>query len=296
MSTRRLLAWVAVFVCAGLALLGILLFAGGLLIEFLGLLQAQPFTETLSPTMQVALTGFCLAAVMITAGFVLVGLLLARQTRQQAPGYGDAYRFIEQFQFSQAIPLLERAVKNGHETPDVLMLLTSAYAHTGQLGRAQATADRAIALYPNDPSAYITLANGYRLQASYEEAARALQRAAELAPEQPIVWAELGFVQQMAGDETAAIAAFKRAADYVMPAMYGVRVYYHLAQAAKQTSDIDLAMQTTARMMSAREGIEGWKPMQVALDGTLYGQRLHYEIANIEAAIAQADAAMATKA
>lgn len=293
MSTRRLLAWAAVFVCAGLALLGLLLFLAGILVEFFIVMRQQPLlTESLSPTMQVAMAGLCLAALMVTAGFVLVGLLLARQTRRQAPGYGDAYRFIEQFQFSQAIPLLERAVRTGHETPDVLMLLTSAYAHTGQLGRAQATADRAVQLYPNDPSAYITLANGYRLQASYDEAARALRKAAELVPDQPIVWAELGFVCQMAGDEAAARDAFKQAAQYGLPAMYGVRLYYHLARAYKEAGDIENAVQATARMMSARDGLEGWKPLQQALEGTLYGQYLRYEIANIEAAFAQMDTPM----
>jgi tetratricopeptide (TPR) repeat protein len=294
MSTRRLLAWVSVFVFAGLALLGLLVFIIGVLVEFLGLLQQRPLEETISPTMQVALAGLCLSAVMVMAGFVLVGLLLARQSRQQAPGYGDAYRFIERLQFSQAVPLLEKAVKNGHETSDVLMLLTSAYAHTGQIARAQATADRAVQLYPNDPGAYITLANGYRLQASYEEAARALQKAAELAPDQPIIQAELAFVQQMAGDETAAIQAFKKAAELPLPAMYSVRVYYHLARAYKLAGDIDQAMQATARMMSAREGLEAWKPLQTALEGTLYSQRLRYEIASIEEAIAQADAATAS--
>ncbi|MCU0511697.1 MAG: tetratricopeptide repeat protein [Anaerolineae bacterium] len=291
MSTRRLLAWVGVFVSAGLAALGLLLFIIGVLVEFLDLLQQRPLAETLSPTMQVALAGLCLAAVMVMAGFVLVGLLLARQTRRQAPGYGDAYRFMERLQFSQAIPLLEKAVKGGHETSDVLMMLTSAYAHTGQIARAQATADRAVELFPNDPGAYITLANGYRLQASYEEAARALQKAAELAPAQPIVLAELGFVQQMAGDEAAAMAAFRQAAQSALPAMYSVRVYYHLAQAYKKDGDIDQAMQATARMMSAREGLEAWQPLRDALEGTLYGQRLRYEIDNIEAAMARADAA-----
>lgn len=294
MSTRRLLAWVAVFVAGGLALLGLLVFILGVLVELLDLLQQKPLAETLSPTMQVALAGLCLSAVMVMAGFVLVGLLLARQARRQAPGYGDAYRFIERLQFSQAIPLLEKAVKNGHETPDVLMMLTSAYAHTGQIARAQATADRAVQLFPNDPGAYITLANGYRLQASYEEAARALQKATELSPEQPIVWAELGFVQQMAGDNAAAVAAFKKAAEFTLPAMYSVRVYFHLAQAYKEAGDIDGAMQAAARMMSAREGLDAWKPLQNALEGTLYGQRLRYEIASIDEAIAEADSATVT--
>lgn len=291
MSTRRLVAWIAVFTCAGLAILGFLLFAGGLLIEFLGVLEQRPLSESLSPTMQIALTGLCLAAVMAVFGFVLVGVLLARQTRRLAPGYGEAYRNISQFQFSQAIPVLERAVKSGHESADILMLLTNAYAYSGQFAKAQATADRAVQLFPHDAGAYLSLANGYRLQASYDEAARALQRAAELAPTEPLVWAELAFVQQLAGSEAEAENALKEAAKYPMPPMYSVRVHHHLAQAYRRSGDIDQAMLAAARMMSAREGLEAWKPLQQAMEGTVYGQRLRYEIAAIEDAIQQADAA-----
>jgi predicted Zn-dependent protease len=291
MSTRRLLAWIAVYVFAGLAVLGILLFTGGVLIEFLGLLDKRPVSESLSPTMQVALTGLCLSAIMALFGFVLVGVLLARQTRRLAPGYGEAYKSMTQFQFNQAIPVLERAVKSGHESPDILMLLTNAYAYSGQFAKAQATADRAVQLFPHDAGAYLSLANGYRLQASYDEAARALQRAAELAPTEPLVWAELAFVQQLAGNEAEAEAAFKEAAKYPMPPMYSVRVHHHLAQAYRKAGDIDQAMLAAARMMSAREGLEAWKPLQQAMEGTVYGQRLRYEIAAIEEAIQQADAA-----
>jgi tetratricopeptide (TPR) repeat protein len=294
MSTRRLLGWIGVFVSAGLALLGLLLFVIGLGAEFFAT-RSGPLPENLSPVMQTALAGLCLSALMIILGFGLVGVLLARQTRRQAPGYGDAYRLIERFQFNQAIPVLERAVRDGHETPDVLMLLTSAYAHTGQIGKAQRTADRAVQLYPSEASAYITLANGYRLQASYDEAARALQTATELAPEQPIVWAELGFVLRMAGNDEAAVAAFERAAQRPLPAMYGVRVYYHLAQAHRESQDTDAAMRATARMMSARNGLTAWEPVQDAMAGTLYGQALHYELASIAQAIQEADAATKNK-
>lgn len=293
MTRRRLLAWTAVFVSVGLAGLGFIIFIVGVVTEFFAT-RYRPVEDVLSPvlspTIQLALSGLCLSGLMMLLGFTLVGILLARQTRKQAPGYGDAYRFLQRFQFNQAIPVLERAIDGGHETPDLLMMLTSAYAHTGQIGKAQATADRAVQLFPQDASAYISLANGYRLQASYEEAARALQTAAELAPEQPVVWAELGFVQRMAGDDSGAFEAFQQAAQSPLPAMYGVRVYYHLAQAYKQQGDAENAANATAKMMSARQGLTAWHPIQNSMDGTVYGQALRYEIANIEDALKAADA------
>lgn len=290
MSTRRILAWLAVFASGGLALLGFLVFVIGVLVEFFNT-RAQPISQNLSPTIQLALAGLFLSTVMISLGFVLIMLLLARQTRQQAPGYGDAYRFMETLQFNRAIPVLERAVEKGRVTSEVLALLSSAYAHTGQLAKAQAIADRAVQLFPEDPGAYVTLATGYRLQASYEEAARALQAAANLAPEHPVIWAELGFVQMLAGSRELALEAFRKAATVPMPVMYSVRVYYHLAQAYKDAGDAEQASLATAKMMSARSGLDDWKPLQNAMEGTLVGQALRYEIQNIEDAIARADAA-----
>lgn len=262
-------------------------FVGGLLIE-LFTAQEQAIGG-ISPSIQIALLGLCLAGVMFAFWFVLVGWLLARQSREQGSGYGDAYRLIEAFRFREAIPLLERSIKEGKETAEVLMLLTSAYAYAGQLGKAQATADRAVRLFPNDPGSYITLANGYRLQAAYEEAARALMLAAELEPDQPIIWAELGFVHRFAGDFVAALQSFNKAALYAMPAMYGVRVYYHLAQQFLADGDPKQAVSATAKMMSARDGLATWQSGLNALEGTAYGQALAREIADIQSAITEAD-------
>lgn len=285
----RLLIFVAVFGSAALAVVGFGVFVAGILIEFFSGRQ-NTVGGALSPIIQIALGGLCVAAFMALCWFVLVGILLARQARQRGSGYGDAYRLIESFRFRDAIPLLERSIREGKETSEVLMLLTSAYAYSGQLAKAQAAADRAVALYPNDPSAYITLANGYRSQAAYDEAARALLQATELAPDQPVVWAELGFAHRLAGDEEASLEAFKRAADHAMPAMYGVRTYYHLARAYQAAGDSKEAVKAAAKMMSARDGLAAWKSGLKALEGTVYGQSLRYEIADIEQAIADADA------
>ena len=185
---------------------------------------------------------------------------------------------------------MQRSIAEGKETPDVLMLLTSAYAHTGQLAKAQATADRSVQLYPSKPSAYITLANGYRMQAAYDEAADALEKAVELAPDQPVVWAELGFLQQFAGEREAALQSFERAALHAMSAMYGVRVYYHLTKAYEAANETSKAVKATAKMMSARGGLDAWKSGLQAMEGTAYGQALRYEISAIEQALADADA------
>jgi len=285
---RRRLQVILIYLSPFLAIIGGLVFVAGLLNELSS--DRNSPTGILSPSIQVALAGLCVAGIMFLVWFTLVGWLLVRQSRSQGSGYGDAYRLIEEFRFREAIPLLQRSINEGKETPEVLMLLTSAYAYAGQLGNAQATADRAVRLFPNDPGSYITLANGYRLQATYDEAARALMKATELEPEQPTVWAELGFVQQFAGETSAAIVSFKKAAQYSMPSMYGVRVYYHLAQAYTAAGEVKQAVRATVKMVQAREGLVTWLSGLDALDGTAYGQALRYEITAVQQALSDADA------
>lgn len=92
------------------AVVGGVLFAGGLLAE---LLSNRVIGAELSPAVQVALAGLCLASVMFLIWFSLVGLLLLRQSRALGSGYGEAYRLIEAFRFREAIPLLERSITEG---------------------------------------------------------------------------------------------------------------------------------------------------------------------------------------
>lgn len=276
-----------VYLAFVLAFIGLIVFVGGVVVELAA--RGGDTPGEFSPYIVIALAGLCFAALMLLFCFTLAGLLLARQTRALSSGYGDAYRLIESFRFKDAIPLLERSIHEGKENSDILMLLTSAYAYTGQLAKAQAAADRAVALYPNDPASYVTLANGYRLQAAYDEAARALMQAAALAPDQPVILAELGFVQRYAGENESAIQSFERAAAHAMPAPYAVRVFYHLANAYESSGDAKKAVKATASMMSARDGLTTWKSALPALEGTAFGGALRYEIAGIEQAIADAD-------
>jgi tetratricopeptide (TPR) repeat protein len=275
-----------------ISVVGLLLFVGGIALEFVDT-RNRNVIENSSPFIGLALVGLCLAASMALLWFAIVGVALARQTREQGSGYGDAYRLIEAFRFRDAIPLLERSIVEGKETSEVLMLLTSAYAFSGQLAKAQATADRAIQLFPDDPDAYVTLANGYRMQALYEEAVAALQRAATLAPTQPVILAELGFMQRFAGDDAGAQYSFEKAAQHDLPEPYRVRVYYHLAQAYQRMGDAIKAARATARMMSARSGLAPWRSGLRALEGTAYGQALAHEIGAIETSISRADAGQA---
>lgn len=288
--TRRL--WVMVAqVPLGLAILGVLVFVGGIVAEYV-VNRGNPFGDSApSGLTTLALIGLGIAAVMLLVWFAAIAILLGVQTRRLGSGYGEAYRLIEAFKFDDAIPLLRQSIAEGKETVDVLMLLASAYAYSGRLAEAQRVADRAVALYPHEVAAYLTLSNVYRMQATYDAATEALRRATQLDPESPVVWAELGFMELYAGQDAAALAAFERAAQYPMPAMYAVRVYYHLADFYAARGQALEAARSAAKMVSARDGLPSWQSGLLALQGTSYGQRLARDLERVGRALRDADAA-----
>lgn len=261
------------------ALAGVLIFVGSVAVDLA--IRNLAWEGLLRPPIGWALFGLILATAMFALWFGLVAILLTRQSRELGSGYGDAYRLIERFRFDEAIPLLERSIQEGKETAEVLMLLTSAYAYTGQLGKAQLAADRAVQRFPNHPGSYVTLANGYRLQGAYDEAAEALGKAVQLAPNQAVLWAELGFAQHLAGERDRAFQSFERAARARLPAMYAIRVYHHLTKAYNAIGEFRKAKQAHSRMRHARGGLPIWQSGQEALDGTGYGQALGQEIDEI---------------
>ena len=288
--TRRLAIIVAQIPLV-VAILGVLMFIGGIAAEYL-VNRRDPFLES-APTQLtwVALIGLGVAVTMFLIWFVSVAFLLGVQTRRLGSGYGEAYRLMEALKFDDAIPLLEQSITEGKETVDVLMLLASAYAYSGRLADAQQVADRAVAIYPNEPAAFITLSNVYRMQAAYDAAADVLMRATLLEPDSPVVWAELGLMQLYNDNLDLAQESLERAARYRMPAMYAVRVYYHLANFHADAGHARQAARDAAKMVSARDGLEGWRSGLQAMVGTSYGQRLARELEDIELALRDADAA-----
>lgn len=288
---RRRLLIVLAQIPLVLAILGLIVFVGGIAGEYL-VNRQDPFGESLpSDLTWLALIGLAVATAMFLVWFVSVALLLGVQARRQGAGYGEAYRLIEAFKFDDAIPLLENSIKEGKETVDVLMLLASAYAYAGRLAEAQKVADRAVSLYPENAAAFVTLSNVYRMQAMYDTAAEVLLQARDLEPDSAVILADLGFMQLYAGETAQAIESFELAARSRMPAMYALRVNYHLAEHYADQGDARRAARAAAKMVSARDGLDSWVSGLQALRGTSYGQLLARELEQIELALADADAA-----
>jgi len=230
---------VAALITSGVfAILGFVTFVVGIIIEFFSP-RAEP-AAGFSANIGVALVGLAVSGIMAIVLFTLIATVIARRARERGVLYMDAYRLLESLRFREAIPHLEKLVAAGKGDSDVLMLLTSAYGYAGQFAKAQATADRAVQLYP--------------------------------------------------GDETGALDAFHRAADNPLPAMYGVRVNYHLSQSLAAQGHVQEAVKATARMMSARDGLAVWRSVLPVMGGTTYGTALRYELTDIEKALADADA------
>ena len=79
--------WIAVASALGLALAGLIIFVGGVIIELLVTRRTDASFDGLTPGIQMALGGLCLSAAMLALLFVLIGWLLYRKTRHQGSLY-----------------------------------------------------------------------------------------------------------------------------------------------------------------------------------------------------------------
>ena len=276
-------------------LFGMGIFALGIALQYL---LNRPVMTTIGPIAApfgpVAMTGLAIAATTLVVWFVVVGVMLAQQTRLHGADYAQAYRLMDELQFSEAIPLLEKSVANGKETVEVLSLLSRAYAYTARYSRAHMLVERAIDLYPQKAIAYSTLAFLFLLEGNDEQAVGAFQAAVERDPS-PANWAELGYALVFAQREQEALPAFEKASEQPIPAADALRVYHRLMHLYTAAGNAAKAASAAAKMVSARLGLDDWEYQIYLLKGTAYGQRLDREIQEIVDALREADAAQSGK-
>ncbi len=274
-----------------LLLLGMLAFVLGILLQYalnrLIILSPGPDASTFAP---VAMAGLCMAALTLLIWFAGAAFLLARQTRLHGADYAQAYRMMDTFQFSEAIPLLEHSINTGKETAEVLTLLARAYAYIGQYSRAHMLLDRAVELYPDSAAPYLTLGLVFLLEGNDEQTVEALQAAVDRDPA-PMNWADLGLALDSAGRKDEALVALEKASQQPLPAPHALRVYYRLMNLYATAGNAPKAASAAAKMVSARDGLSAWEYQLSALKGTGYGQRLTHEVQAIARALREADAA-----
>jgi tetratricopeptide (TPR) repeat protein len=290
MTRSRVWAWISQLP-ALLLLLGMLVFALGILLQYALnrpiILSPGPDSSTFAP---LAMAGLCMATLTLIIWFAGAAFLLARQTRLHGADYAQAYRMMDAFQFSEAIPLLEHSITTGKETVEVLSLLARAYAYIGQYSRAHTLLDRAVELYPDSAVPYLTLGLVFLLEGNDEQTIEAFQVAVAREPA-AMNWADLGLALAFAGRQNDALNALEKASQQPLPTPHALRVYYRLTSLYAMAGNAPKAASAAAKMVSARDGLSAWEYQLSALKGTGYGQKLTHEIQAITKALREADAA-----
>jgi tetratricopeptide (TPR) repeat protein len=120
-------------------------------------------------------------------------------------------------QYTEAVPLLERATKVSSQIVPAYQALGDAYAATGDLERAAAAYRQAVALAPGDLDSRLSLARSLTEVGDYLEAENLCQRSMRIARDNP---SELAHVHQVLGEiycrqgkSPAAMSAYYKAAE-----------------------------------------------------------------------------------
>ena len=120
-------------------------------------------------------------------------------------------------QYSDALPLLERATRVSSQIVSAFQALGDAYAATGDVERAAAAYRQAVALAPGDLDARISLARSLTEIGEYSEAAEVCARSMRLARDDPgalsRVHMAVGEVYSRQGNSPAAMSAYYKAAE-----------------------------------------------------------------------------------
>jgi tetratricopeptide (TPR) repeat protein len=246
-----------------------------------------------TPFGPIPLIGLGIAALTLLSWFLVAGIMLARQTRLHGADYAQAYRLMDEMQFTEAIPLLERSIATGKETAEVLTMLARAYAYTARYSLAHGLVERAMELYVERAAPYSALGFLFLLEGNDEQAVGAFNAAVERDPS-PANWAELGYALVFARRELEALSAFEKASQQPIPAPDALRIYHRLMHLYMGAGNATKAASAAAKMVSARQGLREWEYQILLLKGTAYGQRLEREIQEISDALKEADAARLT--
>ncbi len=124
---------------------------------------------------------------------------------------------VQRGQYSEAVPLLERATKSSGQMASALQALGDAYAATGDVDRAAGAYRQAVALAPEDIESRLSLARSLTEIGEYSEAEDICSRSMRIARDDPTslsrVHQALGDVYSRQGLSPAAMSAYYKAAE-----------------------------------------------------------------------------------
>ncbi|MBD2096293.1 tetratricopeptide repeat protein [Trichocoleus sp. FACHB-591] len=123
----------------------------------------------------------------------------------------EAQDLLSQAQYNQAIALLNQALQQLHDHPELYNLLASAYVQQDQLPEAIACYHKALELNPLSPETHKNLGNAWLKQRDFVNAIACYQKAIELDPDYATAYYNLGLIFQRQNQLEGAIAHYRRA-------------------------------------------------------------------------------------
>jgi len=124
---------------------------------------------------------------------------------------------VQRGQYSEAVPLLERATKVSSQIVSAFQALGDAYAATGDIERAAASYRQAVALAPGDLESRLSLARSLTEIGEYSEAEDICSRSMRIARDDNVrlsrVHQALGELYSRQGSSPAAMSAYYKAAE-----------------------------------------------------------------------------------
>jgi tetratricopeptide (TPR) repeat protein len=114
-------------------------------------------------------------------------------------------RMHEKEQWGESLPMLNRLLASGTQTPELLALRSHAYSHLGRPVDALADGQKAVSVGPRVAEAYLRRGEAFMSESKYKEALADFDRSLELDPKEAETWGNRGATLAALGQHSQAV-------------------------------------------------------------------------------------------
>ena len=131
--------------------------------------------------------------------------------RDSVPVLRASHALLESHEFEKTVQLLEKALREHIEPPEVYLLLAEAQKSLGRLQDAELSLQTGILTHPRDTQLHLALARVYRDLGDYPDAIEVLMDVVSYTSENDETWSLLGMLHELTGTLDQAEIAYRRA-------------------------------------------------------------------------------------